>query len=836
MNKNCYTLEEIEFSHSEAEQNQLLDIAPEQAVGTSEFQPRKALLLHSWIQWRTIALSLAAMLTIGCYTIDSGPSTPNMPHGQVASGISAPLGNPLPTASVEQLHVFEQGQQVALRRFALNDGLGPAFNTTFCIACHRRPTLGGSSGLYRNFFMAGTHLPDGSFIPARSAGDAGGVVRIYHYGPDEPARPSLPDTINVIAQRNPIPFYGVGLLAELSESEILSRADPDDEDGDGISGRANWDRGFVGRFGRKAQTVSIEGFLRGPLFNHLGITTDPLSEEQKGNLPVDSRNRTASVYGPAVDGLRAFAQAAAPDGPLVDSDGIPDPEMSDKDLFSLVSFAMLLAAPELEAPTEQTVHGAEVFDKTGCGSCHTPRLKGPRGPLHVYSDLLLHDMGEELADGIKQGNATGFEFRTQPLWGISAVGPYLHDGRAATIGQAVLLHAGEGQASRNKAAALSDKDFDDLIEFLLSLGGRTQYSTGLIPPKEPIAPPGEYGGPINPLSSEDEALFLKGREVFDRDFSYEAGVGNPGFNGDSCRSCHTDPVVGGAGPRGVNVIRQGILDAEGSFSPPSTGTMLHKQTTVAGHANPPEKKANVFEHRQPPSTFGLGLVDALPEEVIIANADPQDDNDDGISGRVSWTKDGRVGRFSWKAQVPSLSEFVRDAIGAELGMTLPYQPGLTFGATQDKDDISDPEFDLAEAEALVFYLTNLAPPPRQENPNDPLAQQGEEVFQKIGCGSCHIPALNGPSGPVSLYSDLLLHEILPPGAPGIASGSANMREFRTSPLWGIRDTAPYMHTGEADTIDEAINLHDGEASSSRYAYRILNLDELKAIMAFLNSL
>jgi CxxC motif-containing protein (DUF1111 family) len=232
----------------------------------------------------------------------------------------------------------------------------------------------------------------------------------------------------------------------------------------------------------------------------------------------------------------------------------------------------------------------------------------------------------------------------------------------------------------------------------------------------------------------------------------------------------------------------------------------------------------------------MGLVDMLSEEIIIANADPDDEDGDGISGRVSWIKDGRVGRFGWKAQVPSLSEFVRDAVGAELGMTLPYQYGLMFGATQDEDIISDPEFDLAEAQALVFYLANLAPPPRQGDPNDPLVRQGEGVFQKVGCGSCHIPTLNGSSGPVSLYSDLLLHEILPPGAPGIPSASANMREFRTSPLWGIRDTAPYMHSGEADTLEEAIDLHDGEGASSRDAYHKLDLDELKAIIAFLKSL
>ncbi len=783
-----------------------------------------------------MALTLAAMLAAGCYSIgysiDSG-----RPHGRIAPGISAPLGEPLPTASMSQRRLFETGKEVASRRLGLSDGLGPAFNVALtCVSCHERPVLGGSAGLYRNFFLAGTRLPDGSFIPARSAGESGGALRMYHYGIGEPARPRVADTVNVIAQRNPIPFYGIGLLAELPESEILSRADPKDEDGDGISGRPNWDRGFVGRFGRKAQTVSIEGFIRGPLFNHLGITTDPLTEEQKGTLPVDSRFNTTAHFRPVVAGLRAFAQAAAPEEPLVDRDGVSDPEMSNDDLLALVSFAMLLAAPRLEPPSEQSTRGADVFDEVGCGTCHAPRLNGPRGPLPVYSDLLIHDMGEELADGIEMGVATGSEFRTQPLWGLAAVGPYLHDGRAGTIEQAILLHGGESQSSRDEAAALSQEDFDDLVEFLLSLGGRDQYSTGLIPPGEPIAPAGEYGGPVRPLTPEEEALFLKGREVFDRDFGFENGAGNPGFNGDSCRGCHFEPTVGGAGPRGTNVIRHAILDTSGEFAPATIGTMLHKQTAVLGQANLPEEAANVFEHRQPPSTFGLGLVDALPEEVIIANADPDDEDGDGISGRVSLTDDGRVGRLGWKAEVPSIAEFVRDAVGAELGMTLPEQRDLTFGAVEDDDDIPDPEFDLLEAQALVFYLVSLAPPPRQGNPNDPLLRRGEGLFESVGCASCHIPALEGPTGPVRLYSDLLLHEILPARARGIESGSANMREFRTSPLWGVRDTGPYMHSGEADTLEEAIELHDGEATSSRDAYRELDPDAIKAIIAFLNSL
>jgi hypothetical protein len=266
---------------------------------------------------------------------------------------------------------------------------------------------------------------------------------------------------------------------------------------------------------------------------------------------------------------------------------------------------MLLATPEMEPPSERSIRGAEIFDEIGCATCHTPRLNGPRGPLHVYSDLLLHDMGEELADGFEMGVATGSEFRTQPLWGLAATGPYLHDGRAETIEESVLLHGGESQGSRDKAAELSKQDFDDLVEFMLSLGGRNQYSSGMVQRGEAIPPVGEYGGPIRPLTPEEQVLYLKGREVFDRNFGYQSGVGQPGFNADSCRGCHFDPVIGGAGPRDVNIIRVGRLDTDGSFVAPSMGTLLRKFTVIAGEIILSEEEDAYYEQRQTPARLGL---------------------------------------------------------------------------------------------------------------------------------------------------------------------------------------------------------------------------------------
>lgn len=759
------------------------------------------------------------------------------PHGPAAEGIYAPLGQPLPSATAEQRETFARGREVAEHRFALEEGLGPAFNVTFCAACHEKPDLGGGAGLYRNFFLAGRTTSDGAFFFAESAGNGSGVIRVYNYneynmGDLYPARPEVPDTTTIVAQRNPIPFFGVGLIAELSNDEILKRADPDDEDGDGISGRPNWDRGFVGRFGMKAQTVSIEGFIRGPLMNHLGITSNPLTDEERARLPVDSSGggATGSRWVPAMEQLQAFMQAAAPDGPLVDNDTAEDPELSSSELFDLVSWAMLLAAPEPEPLDEVGLAGMRRFDEAGCADCHTPRLEGPRGPVPAYSDLLLHDMGSGLEDGLVMKEASGTEFRTQPLWGLTAVGPYLHDGRAETIAEAIAWHGGEAAAARDAFLAYDAEERDSLLEFLRSLGGRDQRSPGLIPPSTPIAPVGDWGGPATALSDADAARFLAGRSAFDEEFGFARGVGAPRYNGDSCRACHFEPVVGGAGPLGVNVMRHGILISD--FVQPSVGTILHKQTSMIGEGLFAQPDVSVYEPRQTPHIFGLGLIESIDEATILAQADPFDSNKDGISGKPSWTDGDRLGRFGWKAQIPTVDEFVRDAVHAELGMTLPIQAGLTFGIVQDNDSVPDPEFPLAVAEDLAFYLSALAGPPRTPAADPAAASAGETVFADVGCASCHTPQLDG----VPLYSDLLLHEILAPGTPGIEEASATMQEFRTAPLWGVSQTGPYLHDGTASTLDQAIRGHAGEAAATVARYEGLSVEDRAALLAFLETL
>ncbi|MEP0847794.1 MAG: c-type cytochrome [Phycisphaerae bacterium] len=777
-----------------------------------------------------------------------------MDDGPIADGIAAKLGEPIPSATAEQLATFERGRKVFTKRFDLADGLGPSFNLNSCAGCHEKPVGGGGAGLYRNFFLAGKSTADGAFVFSDSDGNAGGVLRVFSYRDTIPARPPVPDTTTIFAQRNPIPFFGMGLIAELSEEEILSRADPDDANGDGISGRPNYDRGFVGRFGMKCQTVSLEGFIRGPLFNHLGVTTVPLTDEQRAVLPVDSSANAAAasgkLRGPGPvrpdDKQGPHEQAAAPDAPNADDDAAPDPELSQDELFDLVSFQMLMAAPQFETPTEQSNRGRLLFHDAGCSNCHVPRLNGPRGPIPAYTDLLLHDMGPDLADGIVMKEATGSEFRTAPLWGVAAGAPYLHDGRAATLNDAILAHGGEAQASRDAYAAFAADQQADVVEFLMTLGGRDQATSGLLVPDAPVPEVGQYGGPMRALRADELDRFVRGREVFDRDFSFAVGAGalhgpddDGRFNGDSCRACHFDPVIGGAGPRDVNVMRHGIVNSDNSFSPPPTtpNTILHKQTRLGHAIVEPTPDCNIFEMRQTPHTFGAGLQSAITDEAILANADPEDADGDGISGRAHVLSDGRIGRFGWKAQVPSLAEFVRDGMAAEIGITLPPQDGLTFGITTDDDGVPDPELSLEEVEDMTFFMSMLAPPPRDFSGGAEAIGRGEALFTSVGCAKCHVPSLATSLGePARLYSDLLLHEILPAGTPGIVDGDAEQREFRTSPLWGLGKTQPYFHDGSADTIDQAVRLHDGEAAGVRAAYEALSDAERADLLAFLSSL
>jgi CxxC motif-containing protein (DUF1111 family) len=341
---------------------------------------------------------------------------------------------------------------------------------------------------------------------------------------------------------------------------------------------------------------------------------------------------------------------------------------------------------------------------------------------------------------------------------------------------------------------------------------------------------------VHDLTGASAELYKRGREVFDRDITLEAGLG-PMFNGDSCRACHFEPTIGGAGPVGLNVTREGIIEGEsGLFFTPEGGTLLHRLATDVHGRPAADPDANVVELRQTPPLYGLGLVDQIPEAAIEANADPDDMNGDGISGRVARLADGRVGRFGWKGDFPTLEDFVRDALSNEVGLTLADDEAFLAGVATDDDAVEDPEFGGEDYLALVFYTAMLGPPPQAAS-LDETQTEGERLFGQVGCDSCHVPELPTGSGkPVRLFSDLLLHDVAPEEYRGVEGVVAGTREFRTPPLWGISQTGPYMHDGLAGTLDEAIRRHAGEAAGVVERYELISDEERAALVEYLEAL
>ena len=386
--------------------------------------------------------------------------------GENVEGVRPPLGGPIEGLSPAELDAFERGRLVFERRFRPSEGLGPRYNATSCVSCHSTPVSGGSAQLYRNFYVGlydtglGYSLPIGN-LPTL-------VIPSYGRGPAfslHKERFPIPTGSSYrIAQRNPIPMFGTGLFEFIADDAILANADPDDVDGDGISGRYNTNVFLgVGRFGNKAQANNLESFTRTPLFAQMGIT----SEAFLGSAGA------ISLASPAPQGT-----GPPPDDPLTDNDGIPDPEIGRQDLGDLIAFSRFLAPPERKEPLSRAaIRGEELFESQalGCTGCHLPSLPSSRGPVEAYTDLLLHDMGPELADGIQQGapqvtltvlTSTESEWRTAPLWGVSLHAPFLHDGRAETLREAIEMHGGEGAASRDAFLALAPIQQRQLIEFL----------------------------------------------------------------------------------------------------------------------------------------------------------------------------------------------------------------------------------------------------------------------------------------------------------------------------------------------------------------------------------
>ena len=373
-------------------------------------------------------------------------------------------------------------------------------------------------------------------------------------------------------------------------------------------------------------------------------------------------------------------------------------------------------------------------------------------------------------------------------------------------------------------------------------------------PMLPSQVKGQIGDPLPGLTTAQLAAFTEGKDDFEATETVAGGLG-PIFNRDSCVACHSAPATGGSSS--INVTRFALISNRSFDGLESLGGTLlqdHAIDPAVAESIPPE--ANHISFRNSTPLFGLGLIEAIPDRAILDNA--RRTPGDGVKGRASMVTDvvsGKtmVGKFGWKAQQATILAFSADAYLNEMGITnrfFPYENppnGDTaklaqFDTVADPEDQVDPVTGKSDIDKVADFMTLLAPPPT--GPLLPNAAAGKNVFVNLGCALCHTPSMmTDAKSPyialrnkeVKLYSDLLLHNMGTLG-DGIVQGTANKSEMRTSPLWGLKYSAPYLHDGTAMTIEDAIKAHDGEAKISRDRFNRLNKNQKQQLLDFLNSI
>ena len=371
-------------------------------------------------------------------------------------GPPPPVGGPIQGLSPAEMQRFNAGRGEFLQNELVSTGLGPVFNGTSCVQCHSAGAPGGSSpnlgvsvvtriGAQVNGVYSDLENVGGALLQRRSLRE---IIPSFPL-PGE----IVPPGASFVGRRQTTPVFGIGLMEAIPASQILARQDPNDSNRDGISGRANMvlnranNLTEVGRFGWKCQLSSVHVFSADAYLNEMGIT-NPL-------FPTEVRPQGRAL----------------PPG----ADTVADPEdRIGTAVARLTDFMRFLAPPPTSAGTTL---GRSLFTSVGCASCHTPTMTtGPNPvaalankPVNMYSDLLVHDMGPGLADNLRQGQATGTEFRTAPLWGLRFRRFFLHDGRSQTVDSAIRFHGGEATATVGRYNALTLTNRNALIGFVQGL-------------------------------------------------------------------------------------------------------------------------------------------------------------------------------------------------------------------------------------------------------------------------------------------------------------------------------------------------------------------------------
>jgi CxxC motif-containing protein (DUF1111 family) len=367
---------------------------------------------------------------------------------------------------------------------------------------------------------------------------------------------------------------------------------------------------------------------------------------------------------------------------------------------------------------------------------------------------------------------------------------------------------------------------------------------GLLAVPAHAAPPA-LGDPIAGLTGAERALFEEGRAEFVAEETVGDGLG-PNYTATSCGACHNLPVIGGTALRDTIFFGSKHGDA---FDPlfGSGGPVFHPLTIAPLCQQVIPKAANLQRNHQPPPLFGIGLIDSIPDEQIIAYAAWQASTDPEIAGAVHYPHyplDSHPGRYTTKALTTNLLETAAFAYFSDMGITNDIFPSdsppngdpallARCDSVSDPEDRADPTSGRRGIDRLANFMRFLAPPPRVEVPD------GEAAFAKAGCASCHtdtfttrsaIPALDGQQ--VRAYTDLLMHDIGTNDDLLLGSGPG----IRTAALWGLHNSAPYLHDGSAPTVQAAIEAHHRQGQKAHDGYAHLSQAERAALLKFLDSI
>ena len=363
-------------------------------------------------------------------------------------------------------------------------------------------------------------------------------------------------------------------------------------------------------------------------------------------------------------------------------------------------------------------------------------------------------------------------------------------------------------------------------------------------------------GPVEGLTEEQNRQFLRGDIAFnDEVFTTTSGLG-PLFVSNSCFSCHAGD---GKGHPSTTLTRFGQTDESGNRYLSSGGPQLQNRA-IAGHQPEQLPHGATFSRFTPPANTGLGFIDAVSDATIMALADPDDKDGDGISGVPNWitiknytvprrdaiSHQGKhIGRFGKKAGAYDLLQQTATAYNEDMGIASTYEPFDTYTG-----QVFDPEISNQKIIDVVFYLQTLKAPVQRNTANADVVK-GKELFLQISCGKCHLPELKtGYSSIPALsnktfhpYTDLLMHDMGEDLDDGYTEGTAKTYEWRTPPLWGLglsknSQGGAYflMHDGRARSIEEAILMHGGEAAATRDRYKALTKEEQQKLILFLESL